>query len=194
MSHARKRLLIDMVKDAGLELVGTELKSGRIAAEVKAPNGVVRTFTISSTSRIDPRGDLNEQARIKRFARENPAPGAKEETPDMAKKDAAPVTHTPDELTPGEFYKLCVWLTDVILAKDPESLDALAALAGAHFGRVIGTATMREAMKATDTAEPEAWTKLPDPHVIFARELESMLGALGQEPSAVFKRYLATLA
>lgn len=197
MSFARKRLLNDMVKDAGLEVVSAEMRNGRVAIDARAPNGVTRTFSLSNHTRSDPKGDLNEHSRIKRFARENPDPAAApaqqtEEEPSMAKKEST-VIRTSDELTQGEFYKLCVWLTDVILAENPESLDALAAKAGAHFGRVISADTMREAMEATGTPAPECWTKLPDPHVIFARELEQLMTSLGQDASPLFRRYLSTL-
>jgi hypothetical protein len=57
----------------------------------------------------------------------------------------------------------------------------------------VSEETMREAMMATDTHEPEIWTALPEPHVIFAHELAAIQAALGQEPTPLFRRSLATV-
>lgn len=193
MSFARKRLLIDIVKDAGLEVVGTDIKNGRVVVEAKAPNGVSRSFSLSTSGRSDPRGDLNENSRIKRFAKANTpaAPEQLEETPEMAQTAAS--TPAAEQLTPIEFYKLCERVKTADLAKYAD-IEVAAQAASTYSEKTISVGTLREAMDATGIVEPEAWTKLPEPHVIFARELESMLSALGQEPSPLFRRYLSTIA
>jgi len=192
MSQARMKLLRDMVLDAGLELVSTGFRNNRVAVEAKAPNGLTRTFQLSTSSRIDPRGDLNEHSNIKRFARQNPAPGeapAIEET-DMSKK---PATHAEKQLTPIEFYRLCE-LVKKVNAGTVSGIDVFAAGLGNELGLSVSIETAREAMTATGTPEPAEWTQLPDPHVVLARELAAIQEALGQTPSTLFKRYLETLA
>ena len=189
MSHARMRLLRDMVLDAGLEIVSTGTKNNRVAIEAKAPNGLTRTFQLSTSSRIDPRGDMNEHGRIKRFARENPAPGA---APQHDEDEMPKATPAAQELTPVEFYKLCERVKQADLSKFAD-IEIAAQSASTYSEKVISVDVLREAMGATDTPEPEAWTKLPEPAALLARELAAIQAALGQEPSALFKRYLETL-
>ena len=190
MSQARMKLLRDMVLDAGLEIVSTGMKNNRVAIEAKAPNSVVGTFQLSTSSRADPRGDLNEHARIKRFARNNPAPGAAP----AIEEEEMPKNTTPaaQQLTPKEFYLLCELIKKVNVAS-VSSLEVLASSLGNELGMSVSTDAAREAMEATNTPEPEVWTKLPEPAVLLARELEAIQSALGQEPSALFRRYLATI-
>lgn len=196
MSQSRLRDLVDMVKDAGLAVVQHYSKAGRVCVDVRAPNGVERTFAISLRPG-DARGDLNEHAKIRRFARENtPIPPAVELPPPVVKPkdDMKKPTETAaaTELTPREFYRLCEWLKQANAAS-VSGLDVLARAASEAIGQPVSEAAMREAMEATDTAEPDAWNPLPEPHVVLARELEALLKQLGTDPSPLFKRMLTSL-
>lgn len=71
--HKRTRDMTTMVEVAALTLIRTYQAKARLCADVRAPNGVEMTFSLSTGSRSDVRGDLNEQAKMKRFARLNPA-------------------------------------------------------------------------------------------------------------------------
>lgn len=205
MSQSRLRDLVRMVKETELEVVQHYSKSNRVCVDVRAANGVERSFSLSLRPG-DVRGDLNEQGKIRRFARENtPTPPAVEiPAPVVTVKpkrsivkpadQKADTTATPaaQQLTPIEFYRLCEWLKKQTAADFP-SVDALALAGARYMGESVSEGTMREAMLATGTAEPESWTALPDPHVVLARELEALTKALGHEPSPIFRRLLASL-
>ncbi|GER16732.1 hypothetical protein [Variovorax boronicumulans] len=72
--HKRTRDITTMAEVAGLVLLRTYSSKARLCADARAPNGVEMTFSLSTGTRSDVRGDLNEQAKMKRFARLNPAP------------------------------------------------------------------------------------------------------------------------
>ncbi|ACR14994.1 hypothetical protein BcepIL02_gp01 [Burkholderia phage BcepIL02] len=206
MSRSRIRNLVEMVKDAELEVVRHYSKDGRVCVDVRAPNGVERAFAISLRPG-DVRGDLNEQSKIRRFARENtpippavdiPAPVVTVKQKRSIVKPADQKAETPastaaQQLTPIEFYRLCEWLKQANAAS-VSGLDVLARAASEAIGQQVSEAAMREAMEATDTAEPDAWNPLPDPHVVLAREIEALTKALGHEPSPMFRRLLEALA
>lgn len=196
MSQSRVRDLVEMVKEAGLEVVQHYAKPGRACVDARAPNGLEKMFAVSIKP-SDARGDLNEQSKIRRFARENtPIPPAVELPPPVVtpkenmKKGSEAVAA--QELTPREFFKLCEWLKSRNCGS-VSGLDVLARAASSDLGLTVSEAIMREAMEATDTKEPDAWHPLPDPHTVLARELEALMKSLGQEPSTTFKRLLATL-
>jgi hypothetical protein len=205
MSQSRTRTLVNMVKDAELEVVQHYSKAGRVCVDVRAPNGVERMFAISLRPG-DARGDLNEQGKIRRFARENtPTPPAVEIPAPVVtvkqkrsimkpadQKAETPASTAAQQLTPIEFYRLCEWLKKQTVA-DFASVDALALAGAQYMGESVSEGTIREAMQATGTAEPESWTALPDPHVVLARELEALLKQLGTDPSPTFRRFLASL-
>lgn len=196
MSQSRLRDLATMLKDAGLDVVESYPKAGRVHVQAAAPNGVTRSFSLSLKP-SDARGDLNEQAKIRRFARENtPIPPAVELPPpvvtpkaDMTKNTAPEAAQ---ELTPREFYRLCELLKKVDLTT-VASLEVAARHMSAELDLKISEQILCEAMEATDTQEPDAWHPLPEPHVIMARELEALMKSLGQEPSPTFRRLLAAL-
>ncbi|MDN7179054.1 hypothetical protein M0D69_13735 [Caballeronia sp. SEWSISQ10-4 2] len=190
MSFDRKRLLLDMVKDAGLEVVTVGMKNNRVAVDARAGNGLTATFQLSTSSKSDPRGDMNENGRIKRFARQNPAPGA---APQIEEEEAmSNTTPAAKELTQIEFYRLCEWLKIQDLATYA-SLEVLTAAAARICSHNVSEATVREAMTATGVTDPEVWTAIPDPQIVLARELAAIQYALGHEPSSLFRRYLETL-
>lgn len=181
--HTRTKELVGMVRDAGLQVARTYTKGNRVCVDAVAPNGLAKMFALSQNPG-DMRGDLNERALIRRFARQN---GVQEQPEEEVKKDE----QTPVLLTPAEFYKLCVWVKAAAI--EAPNLEALALLAGRHIGQPVSEAVMREAMTATETAEPDHWHPLPEPHIIVANELAAILKQLGVEPSKNFARLMAAL-
>ncbi|AOJ09643.1 hypothetical protein [Burkholderia mayonis] len=205
MSQSRTRVLVDMVKDAGLEVLQHYGKSSRVCVDARAPNGAERTFNLS-LRQGDLRGDLNQQAEIRRWARANmpPSPPAvdlpkptitvKPRRSTVKKQNDTPQPSTTEqELTPREFYRLCEWLKQADCAT-VSGLDVLARAASNALGQEIGAETMKDAMDATETPEPDAWNPLPEPHVVVARELDALMRQLGHEPSAHFRRLLSALS
>jgi hypothetical protein len=185
-----------MAKDVGLEVVSHYGKQNRVCVDVRAENGVTASFSLSNTSRSDVRGDLNEQSRMKRFARANGMPAAQQPEDTMQRTitlKKPTETAAAQELTPIEFYRLCEYIKSMDVAS-ASSLEVLTRGAASHLGCNLSEASVREAMTATSTAEPECWTPLADPHTIIARELAALMESLGQTPSSQLKRYLATLA
>ncbi|CAB3972306.1 MULTISPECIES: hypothetical protein [Burkholderia] len=206
MSQSRTRDLVEMVKAAGLDAVRQYGKSGRVCVDARAPNSAERTFSLSHRQG-DLRGDANQQAEIRRWARANmppPPPPVELPKPIITVKPRRSTVKNPtdtkqaqpssaeQEMTPREFYRLCEWLKQVSI--DVSGIDVLARAASNALGQEISADTMREAMEVTGTPEPDAWNPLPDPHVVLAREIESLTKALGHEPSPHFRRLLAALS
>lgn len=205
----RTRDLVNMVKDAGLEVVEHYRKHSSVCVDARAPNGVERSFHLLEKS-SSMRADLDVQGRIRRFARENSAPGAdtivETTLPPPAPEPRAPAvqpkpqqkrilrimkekstqtnatTAAEQELTMAEFYRLCEWTKKTVGPNVP-SLEALALLATSFIGHTVSEKAVREAMNATETPEPECWSPPKEPHVIVALELEKFMRSLGAEPS-----------
>jgi hypothetical protein len=194
-THGRTRDLVNMAKDVGLEVVSHHIKQNRVCIEARAENGASSSFSLSNSSRSDIRGDLNEQSRMKRFARANASQAEQLPNQDMQrdtiklKKDE---TAAAQELTPIEFYRLCEWVKLARMNLHP-NLAALALAASHDIGQTVSERAMGEAMQATNTKDPDHWTPLADPHTILARELEALLKQLGQPQSSQFTRLLETL-
>lgn len=194
----RMKDLATMIEAAGLVIVQSCQENGRVTVVGMAPNGVTAKFSISSTSKTDLRGDMNESGRMKRFARANPAPEiaepsttqapTKEPTemlkhaPATAAPARAPKPRTP-ELTPAAFYRLCEWLKTLDLKTVP-AFDALVMQASQWAGHPVEEATVRDAMGATETAEPARWALPKEPHLVVAHELVTFMRSLGTEPPA----------
>lgn len=68
----RHKEMQTLLANAGLEAGRIYDQKGRVHGEGTAPNGRTQVFSLSGGSRGDPRGDLNEHARMKRFAKANP--------------------------------------------------------------------------------------------------------------------------
>lgn len=214
----RTRDLVNMVKDAGLEVVEHYRKHSSVCVDARAPNGVERSFHLLEKS-SSTRADLDVQTRIRRFARENPAPGADTlvetiETPLPAPEPRAPAaqlkpqkrilkvmkekitnvtTAAEQELTMAEFYRLCEWTKKTVGPNVP-SLAALALLATSFIGHTVSEKAVHEAMMATETPEPECWNPPKEPHIIVALELEKFMRSLGAEPSEALLNLLRPAA
>jgi hypothetical protein len=68
-THKRIKTLTQFIEDAGLRLdCFVDKKDGRVWATAVAHNGQQRSFSLSNSTTQDPRGDLNERARIRRWA------------------------------------------------------------------------------------------------------------------------------
>lgn len=201
---SRTRDFVNMIRSAGLDVIRTYQKHSSIYADVRAPNGVETSFFVLARQGAG-RDDLDCLARMRRFARQNPAP-----TPEAVPIPEPVVTVKPKrrivkpttteaaaataaaELTPIEFYRLCEWIKGLDMAGIP-SLDALTIDAMKKIGQAVSEASVREAMQATETDEPEHWNPLPEPHVVVARELAAFMKKLGEEPSPQFARLMQTI-
>lgn len=197
----RTRTIVGMAKDVGLEVVSHYRKASRACVEVRAENGVTSEFDISCGSREDRKGDLIMLSRMRRFARTNalaPLTTADLETEEPVAKETLtlkkpePVKGTRIELTPKEFYTLCEWVKATKLLASC-ALEQLCDAATMETGAFIQAEVMCEAMEATGTPAPEHWTAMPPAPELIARELATMMEALGTKPSALFSRYLKSL-
>jgi hypothetical protein len=186
----RMRLLVGFVREAGLILVNHYQKPNKYCVDVQAENGAARTFWLS-IKESDLRGDVNERAAIRRFARQNAIEVVVTEEVMATKKDVK-AEGALDQLTPAEFYKLCEW-TKAANWAGIANIEAAATLASTHVKQAVSETVLREAMAATETAEPEHWTVLPEPHVVVARELDSLMKLLGHERSRLFARMMELL-
>jgi hypothetical protein len=191
-THGRTRDLVNMAKDVGLEVVGHYIKQNRVCIDTRAENGVEASFSLSNSSRSDVRGDLNEQSRMKRFARANALKQEPEETMQRETIKLKDSTAAAQELTPIEFYKLCEYIKSMDVSS-ASSLEVLTRGAASHLGATVSEASVREAMTATGTADPECWTPLAEPIVIVARELALLLEQLGHAKSSQLTRFLETV-
>jgi hypothetical protein len=100
--QSRLSILVNMVRAADLDLIEHYSKSNRICAEVRAKNGVKTTFMLSNSRGSDPRGDLNEQSRIRRFAVANGGASVADVMPVEAKTAAVvPPAPKPTEVKPA---------------------------------------------------------------------------------------------
>ncbi|MFM0608628.1 hypothetical protein PQR05_29280 [Paraburkholderia sediminicola] len=87
----RIRDIVNMVKAFELELIQHYMKNGRACADVRAPNGVESTFSLSTGGGSDPRGDQIAQQKMRRFARANAAQESAAATPPAIAAHAAPI-------------------------------------------------------------------------------------------------------
>lgn len=96
--NKREKALCDMLDSAGLVRVSMSSQKGRHFAIGRAPNGKEARFSVSCGGSDDFRGELNELARMRRFAKNNqadtkPAPGVPSTLP-------SPVAETRREFAP----------------------------------------------------------------------------------------------
>ncbi|MGX0136367.1 hypothetical protein [Cupriavidus metallidurans] len=196
---SRVRDLTNMARGAGLEVLRTYQKHSSTYADVRAPNGVETSFFVLSNQGKG-KDDLDCQTRMRRFARQNPAPAPVEKPESPAPRRTLTVKKEPtttassaeQDLTPKEFYRLCEWIKGTNMGPIL-SLEALALFATKHIGQPVSEGAVTEAMEATGTPRPEGWDKLPEPNVIMANELAALFKSLGHVPSRNFERMLATL-
>lgn len=203
---SRSRDVKNMVLAAGLEPVRMYQKHSSIHVETRAPNGQTHEFFVL-TKQGAGRDDADFLARMKRFARSNPAPLPCPDETTKEKEVSEPKTitvrkrtpietfHAPAaaDLTTKEVIRLSSWLMGAALADVP-SLEALAADATKHIGQPVSADVMRDVMDANDIAEPEHWHPLPDAQTIVLKELMTMFDQLGYKPSRTFERLMETLA
>ena len=187
----RNAELVTMAESAGLKVMSMHEKGGRVYAHCVAPNGVERPFSIVASKPSDVRGDMNEHALMKRFARQNPAPYKKPEPIAESEMTTAQTTPAQPEapqavtyttLAPRDFYRLCEWLKGQKMANIP-SFDALHMLAAREIGEsMLSPAELREAMDVTGTQEPASWKLPADPALLVAYELVAFMKRLGEIP------------
>lgn len=191
----RTKTLINMARGTDSEVLRQYMKQNRVCIDVRAVNGVEQTFCISN-KQGDLRGDLNEQARLKRFAKNN-APTKPVEEPvtkeTLTLKKLPLAGATLAQPTPIEFYKLCEWIKKEDLEKHAD-IKALAQVAGVEVAPSVGEVhTVSEAIQATGLAGPEHWLPPVDPIRALTRELSLFMEALGNKPSPTFTRLLKFL-
>lgn len=212
----RQKDLKVMAEAAGLSPLEFVRRRNRVAIMCEAPNGVTREFTISNGSSSDYHGDANEQAKMKRFARENPSQAAEpDQQPTQQKEDrmprttAAPAPSTMAEqlakvniaaaastqvldLSPVEFFRLCRWQSNQDLAR-VSSIDGLVLLASQHMGKPVEESTVRNAMAELDQKDPDHWGEPTDPQAIIVRELGLLMQSLGHTPTPAWLKLHAKL-
>ena len=180
----RSKELATMVEAAGLEELRIYHASSRVHVLARAPNGAEQTFSVS-TGKGDYRGDLNESARMKRFARANPAPAktalgialaeAKVVEPprvrpritiDLEPPPAAPqlsiepaTTMTAPSKTINKISQVQFFKLCTWLqaadVKEAHSYQWIADRASVAIGATVSPSTVREAYTATDLELPE---------------------------------------
>lgn len=193
----RQKDIITMAEQADLAAVRTEKRLGRQWITCSAENGVEREFSISLSARGDPRGDLNELGKMRRFARENKAAASSQPEPTPTQTTPKKTLTMPKQaavtaLSPVNFYRVCEWVKEQDLANFP-NMEALALGAAKHVGAEVPEDEMKLAMATTGRKEPEHWSEPTDPHAILARELGRMMKELGVKKSPAFERLFATL-
>lgn len=183
MTTSRIKSIKEWAEDVGLVLIDSYRKRTQVVAKVRAPNGVEQEFLFAFVPSGDVRAELNERARLKRFARAN--------TPE---EEMSTITLKPktNGMTMFELVKLFEWVKTA--AAEAANMEVLTHRACQHIGATITEDQVREAMQATNTAEPEHWTPLPEPQHVLARELARLMEQLGVEQSSQFKRTLEALS
>lgn len=197
--NSRLRTLINIAKDAGLDVLNHYQKTNRVWVDVRAPNGATSSFAMRAQAGRDVHADLNDAASVKRFARNNGAQHVEEASTSEPKKEepvtakqSAEASRAAEQLTMREFYQLCEWLKATPMDGIP-NIAALALSATDKIGQVVSEATIREVMDATGTAEPEHWHPLPPADIVVVREMSLLLKALGTKPSSDFTRLAASM-
>lgn len=205
MLNKRQKDLKVLAEEAGLTVLRPVQRRNRVALMCEAPNGVTAEFTLSNGSSNDAHGDLNERARMRRFARENPAPA----TPPQPQKATSMPARTPAtmaeqlaatniaatqvlDLSPVEFLRLSLWLSNQDLARLP-SVDALVMEAGKHLGKPVEEGTLRNAMREMALTDPAHWGEPTDPQAIIVRELGLLMQSLGHTPTPAWLKLHAKL-
>lgn len=191
----RERDIEDMVARAGLEMLNFAKNGAHYQVTLRAPNGETRRFAMARTP-SDVRGDLNQQAELNRWARENPAPATAlslamktAKDPGMPKLPATPKKET--EMTPTknaplsriEFYKACEWLKAAQLEERPMTLGQLSLVAGTALGFPVPEKDLSQCLEAIGIRLLPPSVKAKEAMRCMARELQALMKELGKEPS-----------
>lgn len=208
MLNKRQKDLKVLAEEAGLTVLRPVQRRNRVALMCEAPNGNTAEFTLSNGNTNDAHGDLNERARMRRFARENPAPATPPQPAQPQKAPSMPA-RTPAtmadqlaaatiaatqvlDLSPVEFLRLSLWLSNQNLALLP-SVDALVMEAGKHLGKPVEEGTVRNAMREMALTDPAHWGEPTDPQAIIVRELGLLMQSLGHTPTPAWVKLHAKL-
>lgn len=100
MQHNKRRDAIhELALRAGLDPVSDGRMNGRVTLTARAPNGAERFFSIGGNPKTDPKKDVTEFERMKRFARDNgKAPATPAAAPTARVAVAPPPTTTPEPI------------------------------------------------------------------------------------------------
>lgn len=190
----RQKNIFDMAERAGLSPLRYERRDTRGVLLALAENGAEREFSVSLGSRTDSRGDANELARMRRFARENALSAIATPETTTTNKDAITMSKTPAHapLDHVAFYRACEWLKSQKMSAF-SSLEALALQAGQQVGTEVSETDMKLVLSALSVQEPAHWSDPKDPQAIIVRELATVMKKLGEHPSPAFDRLAASL-
>lgn len=208
--NKRQKTLKLMAEQAGLTSIKFDCRSSRHYLMCEADNGNRHEFWLSTASTLDPRAEQNELSRMKRFARENQAPQAKEQITQPQRKEpttmpaqrpiaiaastpaidttlkAKPVAQVLD-LSHAEFLRLAMWLNTQNLSTI-QSMDVLVLESSKHMGKPVDEPTVRSAMIELAKDEPAHWREPTDPHAIIVREVGRLLKEFGMAPTDAFNK------
>ncbi|WP_418122263.1 hypothetical protein [Variovorax sp. 160MFSha2.1] len=195
----RKRDLDTLVERCGLELLQTSMTGqGHLKLTVRAPNGKTRAFAVASTP-SDWRGEKNQEAEFKRFARDNQQLTTavaeamsnvlplirpeKVETEVPAPKQIETVERQMSHL---EFYRLCEWLKTAGLDKQPYTIVEVIVKAQTALGFSMSEAQVREGLAIVGlTLTAPTVTQLQAVECMLA-EMHRLMKGLGHVPSNDF--------
>lgn len=193
----RERDIEDMVERCGLETLNFSKNGGHYQLTLRAPNGETRRFAFAKTP-SDVRGDLNQEAELKRWARDNPAPDtaisiAMKTAKDPGMPKIIPPEHkeTPMAAPPAakapfghiEFYKVCEWLKAEKLDERPMTHGQLAVVASTALGFTVPDKEIGQCLEAVGIRLLPPTIKAKDAIRCISRELQALMKELGREPS-----------
>lgn len=190
----RERDIEDMVERSRLEILNFSKTGAHYQLTLRAPNGETRRFAFAKTP-SDVRGDANQEADLKRWARENqPAdiaaitktardPGMPKTTPPETK--AKPMAAATSNPTFGhiEFYKVCEWMKSQKLEDHPMTSAQLALVATTALGFTVPEKEAIQCLEVVGIRLLPPSIKLKDAIRHLSRELHALATELGREPS-----------
>lgn len=190
----RERDIEDMVERSRLEILNFSKTGAHYQLTLRAPNGETRRFAFAKTP-SDVRGDANQEADLKRWARENqPAdvaaitktardPGMPKTTPPETKaKPMAAATSNPS-FGHIEFYKVCEWMKAQKLEDHPMTSAQLALVATTALGFTVPEKEVIQCLEVIGIRLLPPSIKIKDAIRHLSRELHSLATELGREPS-----------
>lgn len=190
----RERDIEDMIERAGLELMNFAKNGAHYQVTLRAQNGATRRFAMAKTP-SDSRGDLNQEAELKRWARENTSdtaialamksardPGLPKPLP-IKTPEPKPMTAKPQPLSHIEFYKACEWLKTADLDSRPMTPGQLAVVASTALGFTVPESQVGQCLEAVGLKLVPPTIKVKDAVRYLSRELLALMKELGKEPS-----------
>lgn len=190
----RERDIEDMVERSRLEILNFQKTGAHYQLTLRAPNGETRRFAFAKTP-SDVRGDANQEADLKRWARENQPtdiavntktardPGMPKTTPSETK--AKPMTAAISNPSFGhiEFYKTCEWLKAQKFEDQPMTSAQLAIVASTALKFTVPEKEIVQCLEVVGVRLLPPSIKMADAIRHLSRELHALAKELGREPS-----------